>query len=146
MEMLKFGNDVAMRRKLAARKHWILRGRVSAATGGSISDLVAPLGSILEVTPELAQQLRVMGGFNVLRFRPRMGASSDHDIPWMDRLGLLRQAIGFVLSLSLNLAVAVGALCLSLVHKLDALFVKAIMALRAHVLKRGIDQNPRRRC
>ena len=45
------------------------------------------------MTPEVAQQLRSMGGFNVLHFRPRMGSGSDHGIPIVGRFDLLRQAM-----------------------------------------------------
>ena len=51
----------------------------------------AMLDCMLEVTPEVAQQLRSMGGFEVLGFRPRMGGGfNDGDVPVADRFDLLR--------------------------------------------------------
>ena len=64
-----------------------------------------------------------------------MGAGSDHDVPVVDRFDLLRQAMGSVHWLIFNASVAVRASCLTRVHKLDALFDKAGMARRVHVLK-----------
>ena len=96
MRKLELGNDVAMWRKLGSRRQWVLRGRIPTATGESVADLQALLGDILEETPEVAQQLRSMGGFDMLLFRPRMGAGSGHEVPVVDRFDLLRQAIGSV--------------------------------------------------
>ena len=64
-----------------------------------------------------------------------MGAGSGREVPVVDRFDLLRQVIGSVLGLGLNDTVAVDALCLTRMYKLDAYFVKAVMALRAHVLE-----------
>ena len=51
----------------------------------------AMLSDMLEVSPEVAQQLRSMGGFEVLGFRPRMGGGfNDGDVPVADRFDLLR--------------------------------------------------------
>ena len=66
----------------------------------SVSDLQALLGDMPEMTPEAAQRLRSMGGFNMLHFRSHIGAASDHDIPVVDRFDLLRQATVWGLSLA----------------------------------------------
>ena len=135
MEKLELGNDVSMRRKSAPRRHWVRHGRIPTATGESVSDLQALLGDIAEMTPEVAQQLRPMGFFNIVQIRPRMGAGSVRDVPVADRFDLWRQAMGSVPSLGLGDTIAVGALCLTRLHKLNARFFKAITALRAHALK-----------
>ena len=87
------------------------------------------------MTPEVAQQLRLMGGFDLLKFRPRMGSGSDRDVPVVDGFHLLRQAIGSVPWLGLNDTVAVDALCLTRSHTLDGCFFKVVTTFRAHVLK-----------
>ena len=74
-----------------------------------------------------------MGGFNILQFRRHTGAGSDREASVVDRFDLLRQAVGSVVRLGLNDTVAVDALRLTQMHKLDACFVNAIMALRARV-------------
>jgi len=136
MQKLELGNDVAMWRRPGPRRHWFVRGRAPQSTGESVDDLQALLGDMLEVTAEVAQQLRALGGFDVLQFRPRMEAgSSDRDVPVADRFDLLRQALGSVLRLGFKDTVARDALCLARTHKIDACFVDASMSLRAHVLK-----------
>ena len=64
-----------------------------------------------------------------------MGTGRDREVPAVDRFDLLRQAIGSILRLDINDTVAVDALCPTRMHKLDACFAKAIVALRAHVLE-----------
>ena len=96
----------------------------------------AMLCDMLEVTPEVAQQLRSLCGFEILGFRLRMdGGFNDRDVPVADRFDLLRQALGAILSLGLKDTVAADALCLARTHKLNDCFVDANTSLRAHVLK-----------
>ena len=121
MQKLELGNDVALWRKLGPRRHWFMRDRIPPSTGESVTDQQAMLGDMLEVTTEVAQQLRSLGGFEILGFRPRMdGGNNDRDVPVADRFDLLRQKLGANLSLGLKDMVAADALCLARTHKLDA--------------------------
>ena len=136
IQKLELGNDVTLWRKLGPRRHWFICSRIPASTGESVADLQAMLGDVLEVTPAVTQQLRSLGGFEILGFRPRMdGGFNDRDVPVADRFDLLRQALGAILSLGLKDTVAADALCLTRTHKLGACFVDASTSLRAHVLK-----------
>ena len=136
IQKLELGNDVALWRKLGPRRHWFIRGWIPPSTVESVANLQAMLGDMLEVTPEVAQQLRSLGGFEILGFRLRMdGGFNDRDVPVADRFDLLRQALGAILSLGLKDTVAADALCLARTHKLNDCFVDANTSLRAHVLK-----------
>eukprot|EP00904_Undaria_pinnatifida_P002616 jgi/Undpi1/12355/HiC_scaffold_5.g02027.m1 len=83
---LELGNDIALWRKLSPRRHWFIRGRIPPSTGESVADWQAMLGDMLEVTPEVAQQLRSLGGFDIMGFSARMdGGFNDRDVPVADR-------------------------------------------------------------
>ena len=90
------------------------------------------MGDMVEVTPEVAQQLRSLGRFEILQMD---GGNNDRDVPVVDRFDLLRQAFGPSLSLGLKCTVAANALCLARTHKLGACFVDTTTSLRVHVLK-----------
>ena len=102
-------NVSVFQKKVGPRRHWVRCARFRTAKGESVSDLQALLGDMLEVTSEIAWQLRSMGGFSILQFLPRTGAGSD--VPIMDCLNPLRQATGSVPSLGLNDTGAADALC-----------------------------------
>ena len=72
MQKLELGNDAALGTKLGPRSHWFLRGRLPPSTGESVADLQALLADISQVKPDVVQQLRSLGGFDTLQFRPRM--------------------------------------------------------------------------
>ena len=113
------GNYVVEDIGLSAVKYRHVRGRLFA-------ELLAMLGDMLEVTAEVAQQLRSQGGFDILLFRLLMdGGFNDRDVHVADRFDLLRHALGAILSLGLKYTVAADALWLVRTRKLDACFVDA---------------------
>ena len=81
IQKLELGNDVALWRKLGPRRHWFIRGRIPTSTGESVADLQAMLGDMLEVTPEVAQQLRSLGGLEILGFAREWMASTTGTCP-----------------------------------------------------------------
>lgn len=100
-----------MWKKVRLPRHWFIHGRIPISVRESVADVQAMLGEMLEVTPEVAQQLQSLRRFEILRLRPRMdGGDNDWDVPVSDQFDLLRQALGAILSLGLKGTAASDAL------------------------------------
>lgn len=74
IQKIELNNEVAMWKKISSRKQWIIRGRSPQGTGDSVADLQAIIGDQVEVSAEVAQQLRDVGAFNVPMFSPSSDA------------------------------------------------------------------------
>ena len=58
-------DDAALWKKMASRKHWVLRGRIPPNIGDSAADIQSFVGEDVNVTTSVATQLRAISDFDV---------------------------------------------------------------------------------
>ena len=91
-------DDTALWKKMASRKHWVLRGCIPPNIGDSAADIQSFVGEAVNVTTAVTTQLRAISDFDVRAYGPRAEGMVDHLLMIADRLDFLRQALVVVLS------------------------------------------------
>ena len=99
----QLNDDTALWKKMASRKHCVLRGRIPPSIGDSASDIQSSVGEAVNVTTAVATQLCAISDFDVRAYRPRAEGMVDHLLMVADRLDFLRQALVAVLSVGFSL-------------------------------------------
>ena len=127
-------DDAALWKKMASRKHWVLRGRIPPNIGDSAADIQSFVGEAVNVTTSVATQLRAISDFDVRPCRPRAEGMVDHLLMVADRLDFLRQALVAVLSVGFSLDSDGDRHCRETVATIDAAFTSASADLRRHTL------------
>ena len=64
-------DDTALWKKMASRKHWVLRRRIPPNIGDSVADIQSFAGEAVNVTTSVATQLRAISDFDVRAYGPR---------------------------------------------------------------------------
>ena len=96
-------DDMALWKKMASRKHWVLRGRIPPNIGGSAADIQSFVGEAVNVTTSVATKLRAISDFEVRAYGPRAEEMVDHLLMVADRLDFMCQALVAVLSVGFSL-------------------------------------------
>lgn len=127
-------DDTALWKKMASRKHWVLRGRIPPNIGDSAADIQSFVGEAVNVTTSVATQLRAISDFDVRAYGPRAEGMVEHLLMVADRLDFLRQALVAVLSVGFSLDSDGDRHCRERVATIDAAFTTASADLRRHTL------------
>ena len=127
-------DDTALWKKMASRKHWVLRGRIPPNIGDSAADIQSFVGEVVNVTTAVATQIRAISDFDVSAYGPRADGPIEDLLMVSDRVDFLRQALVAVLSVGFSPGVAGDRPCLERVATIDAAFTSVSADLRRHTL------------
>ena len=131
-------DDTALWKKMASRKHWVLRGRIPSNIGDSAVDIQSLVGETVNVTTAVATQLRAIGDIDLRAYGSRAEGMVDHLLMVADRLGFLHQALVAVLSVGFSLDSDGDCHCRERVATINAAFTSSSADLRRHTLSNTI--------
>lgn len=132
-----------MWQKIGYRIIWALRSIMGPDLGSSVGELQSVMGDLLEVNTANAAMLRACGGWKVLDFHTKGGASTTSV---QDHFAILIESIKTLLTYDIEQSDATGAACLARMQPKFSALDRTRLQLRTHALQNSdIYSDPRGR-